>query len=161
MNTAQQRAREVRRRYRFRRPSDLERILKAKRIHVVRFPFAGRLQEMIVGNRIGIQSTLRDPRRVNELLAHALGHFLLHAGNQPFFHFEREPVLAQQWERQAWDFAFELLMPSTQIQKGLGRKMSDSELREQFEVSEEFYRMRMNAWRDKRVRNESGDGEEN
>gem|GEM_PF-1296420 len=161
MNTAQQRAREIRRRYRFRRPRDMERVLRAEGLKVLRFPFVGRLQEMIVGNRVGIQSSIRDPRRVNELLAHALGHHLLHSGNQPFYHFQREPVVAQQWERQAWDFAFELLMPTEQIENGLKRRLSDAELREQFEVSEEFYQMRMNAWRDKRTRNESEFGEEN
>lgn len=146
MNTAQQRAREIRRRYRFRHPSDIERVLKAKGIQVVRFPFAGRLQEMIVGHRIGIQSTIRDPRRVNELLAHALGHFLLHAGNQPFFHLEREPIVAQQWERQAWDFAFELFMPQTDLVRLLRKPWNAADLQEHFEVSEDFFIRRMNVF---------------
>jgi Zn-dependent peptidase ImmA (M78 family) len=124
------------------------RVLKAEGILVLRFPFAGRLQEMIVGNRIGIQSTIRDPRRINELLAHALGHYFLHAGNQPFYHFQREPIVAQQWERQAWDFAFELLMPASHLERWLKRSWDEVDLREHFQVSEEFFHERMEILRE-------------
>jgi hypothetical protein len=150
MNTAQERAREIRRRYRFRRPSDMERVLRAEGLKVLRFPFAGRLQEMIVGNRIGVKSSIRDPRRVNELLAHALGHHLLHSGNQPFYHFQREPIVAQQWERQAWDFTFELLMPVSHLERLLKQSSDEVDLREHFQVSEEFFQNRMEAFRGER-----------
>lgn len=151
MNTAQRRAQAIRRRYRLKRPGDIERIMNAEKIHLVRVAFAGRLQEMIVENYIGIQSSIRDPRRVNELLAHALGHYFLHSGNQPFHHVQRDRVLAQQWERQAWDFAFELLMPAKQVELLLRRYWSDADLRENFQVSEEFYQMRMETWHEERI----------
>jgi Zn-dependent peptidase ImmA (M78 family) len=148
MNTAQARAQAVRRRYHFTQPSDIERVLEAENICVVRFPFTGRLQEMIVHNYVGIQSSLRDPRRIYELLAHALGHYLLHAGNQPFFHLEKERTIARQMEHQAWDFAFELLMPAEILEDLLRKHWSDADLREHFQVSEEFYRERMKAFRE-------------
>lgn|SRR5574341_1046235 len=151
MNTAQQRAQEIRRRYRIKCPDDIERVLRSEKIHVVRFPFAGRLQEMIVNGCVGIQASLRNPRRINELLAHALGHYYLHSGNQPFYHLENERVLALQWERQAWDFAFELLMPSRKVERLLRRHWNHANLRDEFQVSKEFYQMRMEAWNEQRA----------
>lgn len=149
MNSAQQRAQEIRRRYRFTYPRDIERVLKAKRIQVVRFPLKGRLKEMIVYDFIGLALTLeRDAREEYELLAHAFGHYLLHAGNQPFFHLAKDRVVARQWERQAWDFAFELLMPAEILEHLLRKHWSDADLRERFQVSEEFFRRRMQAFKE-------------
>ncbi len=152
MNTAQRRAQAIRRRYRFKRPGDIERILKGEKINFVRVPFAGRLQEMIVDKYVGIQSSIRDPRRINELVAHALGHYFLHSGNQPFYHVQRDRDLAQQWERQAWDFAFELLMPAKKVELLLRRHWNDSDLRQYFQVSDEFYHMRMESWNEQRIK---------
>jgi hypothetical protein len=51
---------------------------------VARFPFRGRVKEMIVFNFIGLPlSAERNSPETFELLAHALGHYVLHAGNQP------------------------------------------------------------------------------
>jgi hypothetical protein len=152
MNSAQMRAQEIRRRYHFVRPSDIERVLKAENIQVVRFPLKGRVREMIVFNFVGLPlSVERDSREVHELLAHALGHYLLHAGNQPFFHLERDRVVARQWEHQAWDFANELLMPTDTLVRLLQQTWSDVDLCEHFQVSEEFFRKRMEAFREDRA----------
>jgi len=143
------RAREIRRRYHFTRPSDIERVLKAKNIQVVRFPLKGRVKEMIVFNIVGLPlSVERDSREVHELLAHALGHYLLHAGNQPFSHLDKDRVVAWQWEHQAWDFAYELLMPADTLGRLLQQTLSDADLGEHFQVSEEFFRKRMEAFRE-------------
>ena len=149
MNLAQQRAQEIRRRHRFTRPRDIERVLKAEQIQVVRFPLKGRLKEMIVYDFIGLALTLeRDAREEYELLAHAFGHYLLHAGNQPFFHLAKDRVVARQWEHQAWDFANELLMPTDTLARLLQQTWSDVDLCEHFQVSEEFFRKRMEAFRE-------------
>lgn len=146
MNTAQRRAKEIRRRFRVKLPADVARIAKAERIRIVRYPFEGRLQEMIIYRTVGIKSSIRDQRRVDELVAHALGHHYLHSGNQAFSHVDRDRALAQQMERQAWDFAFELLMPARNVEKLLRQRLGDMEMREHFQVSDEFYRMRMEAF---------------
>jgi hypothetical protein len=149
MNSAQQRALEIRRRYRFTCPRDIERVLKAENIQVVRFPLKGRVREVIVRNFVGLPLTLEhDAREKYELLAHALGHFLLHAGNQLFFHLDRDPVIVWQWERQAWDFAYELLMPANTLARLLREAMNNTDLCEHFQVSEEFFRSRMQAFRE-------------
>jgi hypothetical protein len=149
MNLAQQRAQEIRRRHRFTCPRDIERVLKAEQIQVVRFPLKGRLKEMIVYDFIGLALTLeRAAREEYELLAHAFGHYLLHAGNQPFFHLAKDRVVARQWERQAWDFAYELLMPAEILEQFLRKHWSDTDLCEHFQVSEEFFRSRMEAFRE-------------
>jgi Zn-dependent peptidase ImmA (M78 family) len=150
MNTVQARAREIRKRHHFSLPSDIERVMHAENIAVVRFPLAGRLQEMIVFNYVAIQDSIQDQRSIHELLAHALGHFLLHVGNQLVFEFPEDMVPAAKLERQAWDFAFELLMPAEMIEARLGDGWSDADLREHFEVSDEFYRNRMEAFRAER-----------
>ncbi len=146
MNTAQERAREVRHRYRFTRPSDLERVLRAENMEVVRFPLVGRLREVMTFNYVAIQDTLQDQRSIHELLAHALGHYLLHVGNQLVFAFPGDAVPAAKFERQAWDFAFELLMPARMVESRLREGWSDADLRDHFEVSDEFYEKRMEAF---------------
>jgi Zn-dependent peptidase ImmA (M78 family) len=148
MNSAQQRAQEIRRRYHFTGPQDIERVLKAENVYVRRIPFVGRIDEMIVYNYIGIRSSLRDSRRVRELLAHALGHHLLHSGNQPYYYFRGDHALTQQWERQAWDFAYELLMPAQKLEELLRQQSGDDDVRDYFQVSEEFYRERKEAFRE-------------
>ncbi len=153
MNAVQERARKIRKKYKFKNPSDIERVMDGEKLHMVRFPFPGRLQEMIVSNWVAIQSSLKDMRRIHELLAHALGHYLLHEGNQPFYHFNHDRVIAQQWEHQAWDFAFELLMPEATVERLLPIAASADELRDEFEVSEEFFQMRMLAYEAERDRN--------
>jgi Zn-dependent peptidase ImmA (M78 family) len=145
MNTAQARAQEIRHRYRFKRPSDIERVLYAENIQVTRFPLTGRLEEIVVLNQVAIRDSIKDVRHIFELLAHALGHYLLHAGNQMDLLAPPHTMLAEKWEHQAWDFAFELLMPAQKVETLLQSGWSEDDLREAFEVSTEFYQRRMQA----------------
>ena len=101
---------------------------------------------MIVFNFIGLPlSTERNSHEAHELMVHALGHYLLHAGNQPFFHLDKSPVVARQMEHQAWDFAYELLMPRSVVVRLLKKSWGEADLRDHFEVSREFFRKRMSA----------------
>ncbi len=152
MLTVESRARAIRLRYRLTKPSDIERVMEGENLRVVRFPFPGRVQEVTVANWVAIQSSLKDMRRVYELLAHALGHRLLHEGNQPFFHFDHDRATAMQWERQAWNFAYELLMPFKLVERLLRVCTSEEELRDNFQVSDEFLQMRMRVFADERDR---------
>lgn len=150
MITVQSRAQAIRKRYKLTSPSDMERVMERENLRVVRFPFPGRVQEVTVGNWVAIQSSLKDARRVYELLAHALGHHLLHEGNQPFYYFHHDRATTMQWERQAWNFAYELLMPFKLVERLLRVFSNEEELRDHFEVSREFYGMRMKAFEDER-----------
>lgn len=149
MNSSQQSAREIRRRYHLTRPRDIDRVLKAENIQVVQFPLKGRVKEVIVLNFIGLPLSLeRHSCEEHELLAHALGHYLLHAGNQPFFHLAKERVVAWQMEHQAWDFAFELFIPQTTLARLLRKSWNAADLREHFEVSADFLKRRLQAFRE-------------
>jgi hypothetical protein len=149
MNSSQQRAHEIRRRYRFTHPRDIDRVLKAENIQVVHFSLKGRVKEVIVLNFIGLPLSLeRHSREGHELLAHALGHYLLHAGNQPFFHLDKERVVAWQMEHQAWDFAFELLIPQAALVRLLRKSWNAADLREHFQVSADFLKRRLEAFRE-------------
>ena len=155
MNSSQLRAHEIRRRYRLTHPRDIDRVLKAENIQVVHFPLKGRVKEVIVLNFIGLPISLeRDSREAHELLAHALGHYLLHAGNQPFFHLAKERVVAWQMEHQAWDFAFELFIPQTTLARLLRKSWSTADLREHFEVSTDFFKRRLQSFRDENAHTE-------
>jgi hypothetical protein len=149
MNSSQRRAYEIRRRYRVTHPSDIERVLAAENIHVVAFPFKGRVSEVIALNWIGLpQSFIRDSREGYELMAHAYGHYLMHAGNQPFFHFRHDPIVSAQMEHQAWDFAFELFIPQVTLARTLRRTRDESDLWEHFQVSRDFFRRRLHAFQE-------------
>ena len=147
MNTAQERARAVRRRYDLQRSCDIERVLATENVEVLRFPLAGRLDEVIVFNFIGVRDTIEDARQVYELLAHAVAHYLLHAGNQIEFVLPTNTLIADQWERQAWDFAFELFMPAAMVEMHLHDGWSESDLQDDFQVSDEFFHRRMESFR--------------
>ena len=147
MNTAQERAREVRLRHNLQSPSDLERVLAAENMEVIRFPLEGRLDEIIVYNFVAIRDSIEDPRKVFELLAHALAHHLLHAGNQMSFILPSHILLSDQMERQAWDFAFELLMPAALIEARLREGWGHADLQEDFQVRAEFVQRRLEAFR--------------
>jgi Zn-dependent peptidase ImmA (M78 family) len=74
-----------------------------------------------------------------------LENTFLHTGNRPFFHLDKERVVAGQWEHQAWDFAFELLMPPDQLLGLLRKPWNAPDLQERFEVTEEIFRKRIEA----------------
>jgi len=128
-------------------PCDIEQVLAGENVEVVRFPLEGRLDEMIVFNFIAVRDSIEDARQVYELLAHALGHYLLHAGNQIEFVLPTNMLLADQWERQSWEFAFELFMPANLVAARLLDRWSDADLQEDFEVSADFLSRRMESFR--------------
>ena len=130
-------------------PVDVHEIARRMKITIVSDPFLPVSGEFSLEekNRPLIRSnTSENPLRQKFTLAHALGHYLLHAGNQPFFHLARERVVAWQMEHQAWDFAFELFIPRTALVRLMRTSWNDADLREHFQVSEEFFIRRMQAF---------------
>ncbi len=60
-------------------PVDLKRLSEALGLAVVEFPFRGRVREVIIDGVIGVKPRL--PREeFRWLVAHAMGHYLLHVG---------------------------------------------------------------------------------
>jgi hypothetical protein len=84
MSQASQQAAHIRKRYKLSTAVDLELILEKENLELTCFPLKGRVQEIIVGCHIGIKDSMTNTRYRRELIAHALGHHFLHAGNQLF-----------------------------------------------------------------------------
>jgi Zn-dependent peptidase ImmA (M78 family) len=148
MNSSQQRAYETRRRYRLNRPEDIDRVLEAENLLVIPFPLKGRVNEMMYLNRIALPLDFdRNSPMARELLAHALGHHLLHSGNQLYYHLHHDWIISRQMERQAWDFAFELFIPHNKLARMVRHGCNESDLQDHFQVSEDFFRKRMQAFR--------------
>jgi len=88
-------------------PADLRRILESLAIKVIPWRVGGRIREVIIEGRIGIDDRLGGPW-TRWLTAHALGHHLLHTGTSLYLE-------SWQWvgklkaERQAEEFAAGLL----------------------------------------------------
>lgn len=129
MNVAIAKAKEVIEEY----GNDLDKVLEKLNIQAVDVPLAGRLKELYFGDVIVLMQGLSDPER-RELIAHALGHHFLHAGN----HYAASRG-AYSWdkyqERQADVFAAYYLVPEL-------KNYSDYELAEEFKISERFVNFR-------------------
>lgn len=110
-------------------------------------PLAGRLREVYFGDFIVLADRLGDAER-RELAAHALGHHLLHAGNQ--WHTQRRTYTrANYQERQADVFAAFYLIPEAELDAALTAIEEPHRLAEQFAVPEPFmhFRLRLHAAR--------------
>lgn len=130
MNTAIRKAKEVFDKY----GNDLDKVLEKLDIQAVDVPLAGRLKELYFGDVVVLMQGLSEPER-RELIAHALGHHFLHAGN----HYAASRG-AYSWdkyqERQAEVFAAYYLMPEISSDKRF-------ELAEQYQVTEKFAGFRL------------------
>ena len=100
-------AAELWREYGLSAPVDLRRLTRALGLRVIEFPFRGRVKEAIIDGVIGVRPQL-SRAEFRWLVAHAMGHHLLHVGTS--FYLE-----SWQWasrakaERQAEEFAAWLL----------------------------------------------------
>lgn len=93
-------------------------------------------------------------------IAHELGHFVLHRASQPTFNCDKESVYAgidtlKQIEREADDFASNLLMPGDLLRDRIGGKRIDfhllGALAKEFGVSLESICIRLVKYTDQRV----------
>ncbi|MCL5291220.1 MAG: ImmA/IrrE family metallo-endopeptidase [Actinobacteria bacterium] len=116
--------------------NDLDKVLDKLGIQAVDAPLAGRLKELYFGDVIVLKEGLSEAER-RELIAHALGHHFLHAGN----HLAASKG-AYSWdkfqERQADVFAAYLLIPKIQTDKAF--KMAEKN-----NITEKFaaYRLKL------------------
>ena len=126
MNQAQRKAVELRRRLGLRGRVDVEEVANLLGLEVV--PWSMRVQEeMLLGRYIGVAQRL-DPRWRRWVIAHAIGHKLLHPGNHLWI--RDHTSLVGRYEREAEDFALAMLVDQ--------KEAGEERLRELWEVAEHF-----------------------
>jgi Zn-dependent peptidase ImmA (M78 family) len=126
MNRAQRKAVELRRRLGLRGRVDTEEVANLLGLEVV--PWSMQVQEeMLLGRYIGVAQRL-DPRWRRWVIAHAIGHRLLHPGNHLWI--RDHTNLVSRYEREAEDFALALLVDQNEA--------GEEGLRELWEVAEHF-----------------------
>ena len=119
MNRAQEKAVELRRRLGLRGQVDTEEVANLLGLEVI--PWSMQVQEeMLMGRYIGVA------RRW--VIAHAIGHRLLHPGNHLWI--RDHTSLVGRYEREAEDFALALLVDQ--------KEAGEERLRELWEVAEHF-----------------------
>ena len=126
MNRAQEKAVELRRRLGLRGQVDTEEVANLLGLEVI--PWSMQVQEeMLMGRYIGVARRL-DPRWRRWVIAHAIGHRLLHPGNHLWI--RDHTSLVGRYEREAEDFALALLVDQ--------KEAGEERLRELWEVAEHF-----------------------
>ncbi len=120
-------------------PVDMERLAEAEGCELVDWPFLAPYTEVKRDQWIGLARGLSRAER-RHLIAHALAHHVMHAGNQVSL-YERDKVIVSQQEQQAEECAAHILMPEEELEK-LGR-MPVWELADYFDVPEEVVELRL------------------
>lgn len=123
---------------------DLDRIAESLGLNVVTDRLAGRLKEYHVGNSIVVNESVSEKEK-RELIAHAIGHHLFHAGNHLAMQ-KRIYSFGNHHEKQANVFAACLLMPSERFLKIIKGRPRVDEIAGHFGVREELVRMRLMVW---------------
>ena len=130
MNRARRRALELRRKLRLHGRVDAQGVADMLELEIERRPMR-RLQEMKMDGVICI--ALRyEPEWRRWLVAHAIGHELMHPGNHLWI--RKHTGLAHRYEREAEDFAHALLLD---VQEAIARGLTNSwEMADYFGVPE-------------------------
>lgn len=126
MKRAQRKAQELRRKLGLSGRVDAEEVANMLGMVVVSWPLKVQ-EEMQMGNVIGVAERL-DSRWRRWVIAHAIGHKLLHPGNHLWI--RDHTSLGGRYEREAEDFALALLVDA--------RETVEEGLREVWEVAEHF-----------------------
>ncbi len=123
-------------------PLDMEGVVTAEGCTCLEWPFLDPIREVKRGEWIGVADWLDAPERRRHL-AHALGHHLMHRGNQLSF---RTWHKINRWkqEREAEEFAAHLLIPEDELEKARG--MDVWALAESFGVPEDLVWQRVTAY---------------
>ncbi|MFH1031468.1 MAG: ImmA/IrrE family metallo-endopeptidase [Chloroflexota bacterium] len=142
-NQVVEKAKELLRRYpQFSFPLDIEELVTEVGCELIEWKFLSPVKEVKHGRWIGIAEGLeRNEQRY--LAAHALGHHLLHCGNQLWFRDWQETSVVKQ-EREADEFAAHILMPAPELARVI--TLSVWELADYFDVPEELAYQRVNEY---------------
>jgi len=121
-------------------PVDVETLAAAEGLECVYWPFRGSVKEVKQGNVVGLAEGVdRAERRY--LIAHSLGHHLMHTGNQLSFYHQQFGMCART-EREANLCAAHILIPEEELAKVWDLEVW--EIAEHFDVPEELAQQRVN-----------------
>ena len=135
MNRAQRKALSLRHRLGLRGEVEVETVANLLGMEVVTWPLTV-LKEMVIGDYICVAKRLDSAWR-RWVIAHAIGHRLMHPGNHTWIRFHTG--LAHRFEREAEDFACYLLLDAREaIHAGLTESW---EIAEHFGVPDELVRL--------------------
>lgn len=124
--------------------TDLDEIAESLGLSVIPEKLEGRLTEFYVPGSIVINEKLSEEQK-RELVAHAIGHHLLHAGNHLAMQ-KRIYSFGNYHEKQANVFAACLLMPLRDLARFISGRSRIDEIAEYFQVREELVRLRLKVW---------------
>ena len=126
--------------------NDLDQIAESLGLAVIYEKMTGSFREVYFqeASSIVIREDLHR-REKRELIAHAIGHHLLHAGNHLSMQ-KRTYSFGNYHEKQANAFAAVLLMPSYELQKVMKSRLRIDEIADYFHVTDELVRLRFLVW---------------
>lgn len=126
--------------------TDLDAVTDSLGLVVIYEKLAGRLREVYIreSDSIVIRSDLSN-REKRELVAHAIGHHLLHAGNHLSMQ-KRIYSFGNYHEKQADVFAACLLIPLSSLMRLMADRSRIDEIAEYFQVREELVQLRLMVW---------------
>ncbi|MHB9053613.1 MAG: ImmA/IrrE family metallo-endopeptidase [Thermoleophilia bacterium] len=124
--------------------NDLDQIAESLGLNVISQKMEGRLREFYFSGTIVINQNLSNRER-RELVAHAIGHHLLHAGNHLAMQ-KRIYSFGNYHEKQANVFAACLLMPLDRLAGYISSRSRIDEIANNFQVREQLVRMRLKIW---------------
>ena len=143
MNIARKKAEEIYKKY----GNDLDEIVSREEIEVLEVSLKGRFKEIYSGDYIVIRNDLPEEEK-RELIAHALGHHFLHAGNHLVFA-QYTYSMDNYQERQANVFAACLLIPDMELKLKLYDDIARNELANIFQVTPRFAEFRAKLFQHK------------
>ena len=115
-------------------PVDIEQLAADQGCEIIEWPFLGPVTEVKRGKWIGVALGLTVPER-RFLIAHALGHDMLHCGNQLAFRLWRDLERRRQ-DREADEFAARVFVPDDELVNMIG--LPSREMAECFGVPDEL-----------------------
>lgn len=124
--------------------NDLDRITDSLGLSVMYEEMTGRMKEFYFRGAIVVRSDL-SVREKRELIAHALGHHLFHAGNHLAMQ-KRIYSFGNYHEKQANAFAACLLIPLSKLSRLIADCARIDEIADNFRVTEELVRLRLMIW---------------
>lgn len=121
--------------------NDLNEVCETLGLGILEQDLRGRLKEIYYGDYIAIRKDLRESEK-RELIAHALGHHLLHAGNHYSIQ-KRKYTFGNLHEKQANVFSAYFLMPKRKLDNRLKGGDRPDEIAEHFGVTEDLVNLRL------------------
>ncbi|MHB8143857.1 MAG: ImmA/IrrE family metallo-endopeptidase [Thermoleophilia bacterium] len=124
--------------------TDLDAVTESLGLSVMYEEMTGRMKEFYFRGAIVVRSDL-SVREKRELIAHALGHHLFHAGNHLAMQ-KRIYSFGNYHEKQANAFAACLLIPLAKLSRLMADRARIDEIADNFGVTEELVRLRLMIW---------------